>query len=57
MNAGGKFRGGGGDDDDDFDRDRRDRNRGPRRGGRREFSGDMPPEYFNATCMAPAPGK
>lgn len=44
MNSGGNFRGGD-DDDDDFGRGRRDRNRGPRRGGRREFAGDMPPDY------------
>ena len=38
MNAGG-YRD---DDDDDFGEGRRDRDRGPRRGGRREFPGDAP---------------
>ncbi len=37
MNAGG-YR----DDDDEFDEGRRGRDRGPRRGGRREFPGDTP---------------
>lgn len=36
--SGGGYR----DDDDDFDEGRRDRDRGPRRGGRREFPGDTP---------------
>ena len=34
--------GGYGDDDDDFGGGRKGRDRGQRRGGRREFSGDMP---------------
>ena len=38
MTAGGNH----GDDDDDFGGSRRERDRSPRRGGRREFTGDVP---------------
>ena len=38
MTAGGNY----GDDDDDFGGSRRERDRSPRRGGRREFTGDVP---------------